>query len=68
MEMHMLGYQYHRLCDVIFLLSCHSFPLYCNRLETSVTYSETVMTPGPEIGSSIRVHSAALYHFARPDL
>jgi len=33
-----------------------------------VTYSETVMTPDPEVGSSRRVHNAALYHSARPDL
>jgi len=65
--MRMLGYQHHRLCDVIFLSSCHSVPLYCNRLETSVTHSETVMTPDPEIRSSSRVHSTALYHSVRPD-
>ena len=64
----MLGYPYQRLCDVIFLFSCHSFPLYLNRLEISVTYSETVMTSDPEVGSRRRVHSAALYHSTRPDL
>jgi len=33
-----------------------------------MTYSETVMTPDPELRSSRRVHNSALYHSARPDL